>query len=113
LRWESETGLPLPLGGILASRTLDNRLIGQIQSAIAQSLELARRDPQAALPSMRRYAQEFDDKVLMQHVELYVNAWTVNLGPTGQQSLDELSRRAQRVGLLAPNAPPLEIWQAV
>jgi 1,4-dihydroxy-6-naphthoate synthase len=43
---------------------------------------------------MREYAQEFDDLVLMKHVELYVNDWTVDLGVVGRQALDELSQRS-------------------
>jgi len=48
---------------------------------------------------MRRYAQEFDDDVLMQHVELYVNQWTVDLGVEGARALSELSMRAASIGL--------------
>jgi 1,4-dihydroxy-6-naphthoate synthase len=44
---------------------------------------------------MRKHAQEFDDAVLMKHVELYVNEWTVNLGEVGANALAELSKRAQ------------------
>ena len=51
-------------------------------------------NPQEPLPTMREYAQEFDDLVLMKHVELYVNDWTVDLGVVGRQALDELSRRS-------------------
>jgi 1,4-dihydroxy-6-naphthoate synthase len=51
------------------------------------------------LPTMRRYAQEFDDRVLMQHVELYVNDWTLDLGGTGRRALDEFSARAAAAGL--------------
>ena len=43
---------------------------------------------------MRAYAQELDDSVLMQHVKLYVNDWTVDLGSVGRKALHELSRRA-------------------
>jgi 1,4-dihydroxy-6-naphthoate synthase len=48
---------------------------------------------------MRAHAQEFDDRVLMQHVELYVNDWTIDLGPTGAKALDALSARAAAIGL--------------
>ena len=48
---------------------------------------------------MRRHAQEFDDRVLVQHVDLYVNGWTIDLGPTGARALDELSARAASLGL--------------
>jgi 1,4-dihydroxy-6-naphthoate synthase len=48
---------------------------------------------------MRRYAQEFDDDVLMQHVDLYVNQWTLDLGIEGARALSELSIRAASIGL--------------
>jgi len=48
---------------------------------------------------MRQYAQEFDDRVLMQHVELYVNDWTLDLGDPGRRALAELSARATAAGL--------------
>ena len=43
---------------------------------------------------MREYAQEFDDSVLLKHVELYVNDWTVDLGVVGRQALEKLSQRS-------------------
>jgi 1,4-dihydroxy-6-naphthoate synthase len=70
-----------------------------VQGVIRDSLSLALRDPAAALPTMRRHAQEFDDRVLMQHVDLYVNEWTLDLGKTGAKALDELSTRAASLGL--------------
>jgi 1,4-dihydroxy-6-naphthoate synthase len=98
-RWEQETGCPLPLGGIVASSRLPDETIATVQQVIADSLRFALADRQAALPTMRRYAQEFDDHVLMQHVDLYVNAWTLDLGVEGTRALDELSARAASIGL--------------
>jgi len=98
-RWESETGSPLPLGGILARRRLPAATIAAVQRVIHDSLMLARRDRAVPLPTMRQHAQEFDDHVLMQHVDLYVNDWTLDLGATGAQALDELSARAASLGL--------------
>ena len=98
-RWESATGSPLPLGGIVASRRLPAATIAAVQGVIRDSLSLALRDPAAALPTMRQHAQEFDDRVLMQHVDLYVNEWTLDLGETGAKALDELSTRAASLGL--------------
>jgi 1,4-dihydroxy-6-naphthoate synthase len=72
-----------------------------VQRVILDSLALALRDREAALPTMRAHAQEFDDSVLMQHVDLYVNDWTLDLGPTGAKALDELSARAASLGLAA------------
>jgi 1,4-dihydroxy-6-naphthoate synthase len=100
-RWEAETACPLPLGGIVASRRLPAGAIAAVQRAIHNSLALALADPAAPLPSMRRHAQEFDDRVLMQHVELYVNDWTLDLGDTGRRALATLSSRAAAAGLAA------------
>jgi 1,4-dihydroxy-6-naphthoate synthase len=98
-RWEKETGCPLPLGGIVASSRLPHETIETVQHVIHDSLRFALADRQAALPTMRRYAQEFDDRVLMQHVDLYVNEWTFDLGVEGARALDELSARAASIGL--------------
>ena len=97
-RWETETGCPLPLGGVVASRRLPADVIAAVQRVIHDSLALALADPAAALPTMRAHAQEFDDRVLMQHVELYVNEWTVDLGDTGRRALAELAARAAATG---------------
>ena len=98
-RWEQATGCPLPLGGIVASSRLPAETIQAVQQVIHDSLQFALADRQAPLPTMRKYAQEFDDHVLMQHVDLYVNAWTLDLGVEGARALDELSARAASIGL--------------
>jgi len=98
-RWEQATSCPLPLGGIVASSRLPDETIATVQQVIQDSLRFALADRQAALPTMRRYAQEFDDRVLMQHVDLYVNAWTLDLGVEGARALDQLSARAASIGL--------------
>ena len=100
-RWETDTGCPLPLGGIVARRRLPAATIAAVQHVIHDSLTLARANRDATLPTMRRHAQEFDDHVLMQHVDLYVNDWTLELGPTGRRALDALSNRAASVGVTA------------
>jgi len=98
-RWEAETGSPLPLGGIVASRRLPTDTIAAVQGVIHDSLQFALADRNRPLPTMRAHAQEHDDAVLMQHVDLYVNEWTVELGPTGERALRELSARAAAIGL--------------
>ena len=101
VRWESATGCPLPLGGIIARDSLGAETIARVQAVLLDSLSLAQSDPTTVLPTMRRYAQEFDDHVLMQHVDLYVNDWTVDLGESGRRALDELSSRAVECGLIS------------
>ena len=109
-RWEAVSGCPLPLGGILASRRLPADVIDRVQSVIRASLDYGLAHPDEALVSMRQYAQEFDDQVLMQHVELYVNRWTRDLGETGRTALDNLSRMANSIGLVDQDAAPITVW---
>ncbi|MCP4506605.1 MAG: 1,4-dihydroxy-6-naphthoate synthase, partial [Fuerstiella sp.] len=71
-RWEQETRYPLPLGGIVAQRTLPQDITARVRAVIQDSLHFALADRNSALPTMRKYAQEFDDDVLMKHVDLYV-----------------------------------------
>ena len=108
-RWEQETGAPLPLGGILARQDLGDDTLRRVQGAIHASLRHAQSHREDALLSMRRHAQEMDDDVIWQHVELYVNRWTEDLGHEGRASLDALSQRARQARLLDETAPPLKI----
>lgn len=110
-RWEAETHCPLPLGGIIGSRTLGLDTLRTVQAVIQDSLTYAMAHRNETLPTMRHYAQEFDDAVLMQHVDLYVNDWTVQLGTVGQSALNELSDRAQQIGLVATGSHRLEILE--
>jgi 1,4-dihydroxy-6-naphthoate synthase len=107
-RWERETSCPLPLGGIIGRLSLGDETLAKVQSVICNSLEYALANPSHPLPTMRRYAQEFDDSILMQHVELYVNDWTRDLGEIGRQSLNKLSELAAQIGL-TPKPATLQI----
>lgn len=109
-RWENETNAPLPLGGILASRNLPQETLSKIQNVISDSLRYGMDHPEEALESMRKHAQEFDDQVLMQHVELYVNQWTLDLGEVGQEALKVLWERANSIGLVNSTSPPIQVW---
>ncbi len=108
-RWEAETDGPLPLGGVVGLRSLGLDTLRGVQAVIQDSLNYAMTHRDETLPTMRHYAQEFDDAVLMQHVDLYVNDWTVHLGAVGQSALNELSDRAQQIGLVAQGSKRLEI----
>jgi 1,4-dihydroxy-6-naphthoate synthase len=96
VRWERETAAPLPLGGIVGRRALGNDVLAAAQRVIQDSVLYGLANPEETLPTMRRYAQEFGDDVLMKHVELYVNDWTVDLGEVGRQAIQELAQRTGR-----------------
>ena len=110
VQWEKSTQTPLPLGGIVASRNLSHETIQRVQNVIHDSLQYSLENPEQALTSMRTYAQEFDDDVLMKHVDLYVNDWTVDLGRVGRDALEKLSEMAHSIGLIASGMPKIQVW---
>jgi len=108
-RWEKETKMPLPLGGILARPGLGTPTLRAVQRAIRDSLTWAQAQPTATLPTMRQYAQEFSDDVLMAHVDLYVSQWTRDLGRLGQAALTRLWEEGMASRILPEGSAPLQI----
>ena len=108
--WEEATGAPLPLGGILARHSLGAETIATVTAVIRDSLAHARTHRAETVPTMRRYAQELSDDVMFQHVDLYVNDWTTDLGDTGRAALETLDREARRAGIGTPGAPRLRVY---
>ncbi len=108
--WEEATGAPLPLGGILARHALGAETIDTVSAVIRDSLAHARAHRAETVATMRRHAQELTDAVMFQHVDLYVNEWTTDLGDTGRAALTTLDRQARRAGLAAAGAPALRVY---
>ncbi len=97
--WEGVTGLPIPLGGIAAKRTLGEDTIRAVQSAIRDSIQYTIERPQEAMRYIRQHAQEMEDSVINSHIGLYVNEHTVWLGEDAERAIEELFARAARAGL--------------
>ncbi len=98
--WEVETGLPVPLGGIVARRNLGAETIGLIESALTSAVEYARSNPDTAANYIREHAQEMSAEVCAAHIGLYVNDFSRELGDEGERAILELLRRAEAVGLI-------------
>ncbi len=103
-RWESESGCLLPLGGLVARRDMPPETVARVRGVIESSIRYGMENRSETLPTMRRYARELDDDVLWQHVDLYVNRWTLDLGEPGRKALQTLSTCAADAGL-APDIP--------
>ena len=97
--WESQTGLPIPLGCLAARESLGAGRIAACEEMIERSLRFALSNPAAPLPYVRRHAQELDDDVIRQHIQLYVNEFTLDLGETGRAAVAALEALARRAGI--------------
>jgi len=96
--WEEATGAPIPLGGIVARTALGEETIHQLESAIRASVEYAFRNPQASEEYVALHAQEMEPAVMRQHIDLYVNDFSVDLAEEGERAVNELLRRSLPVG---------------
>lgn len=105
--WEEDSGCPIPLGGILAKRSLGAGLIKQLDSALRSSVEYAFANPQQPQEYIQQHAQELDAEVIRSHIELYVNNFSIELGDEGLLAVETLFRRAEARGIIPPCDLPL------
>lgn len=100
--WESDTGLPIPLGAIVARRDLDaDAISGWIRSSLRHAWD----NPQASREYVLGHAQELSPQVAKSHIDLYVNDFTMDLGDSGYAAITALLGRAAAEGLV-PSADP-------
>ena len=105
--WEEQSGCPIPLGGILAKRSLGTELIAQIDKALRASVEYAFANPQQPRDYIKQHAQELEDEVIRSHIELYVNDYSLDLGDEGVRAVETLFARAEARGIIPPCELPL------
>ncbi|MCZ7459554.1 1,4-dihydroxy-6-naphthoate synthase [Streptomyces sp. WMMC940] len=100
--WETTTGLPIPLGAIIAKRSLGPELLDLLAESARTSVRMAWDDPLASRPYVMEHAQEMDPAVADQHIGLYVNEFTADLGEAGYAAVRGLLTRAAAEGLVPP-----------
>ena len=105
--WEEEMGFPIPLGGILAKRSLGATLIKEIDTALRQSIEYAYAHTQEPQDYIKQHAQELDDNVVRNHINLYVNDFSIDLGDEGIQAVKCLLYHAEKRGIIPTCDLPL------
>lgn len=103
--WEDTTGLPIPLGAIIAKRSLGPDTLRLLADSARTSVRAAWDDPEASRPYVMEHAQEMDPSVADQHIGLYVNEFTADLGEDGYAAVRGLLTRAAAEGLVPPLGP--------
>jgi 1,4-dihydroxy-6-naphthoate synthase len=98
--WESETGAAIPLGGIVISRRLPEDVRQRVNRVMRRSVEYAFANRSASLPFVRANAQAMSDDVMYKHIDLYVNDYSVDLGPEGRRAVEVLFDRARHSGVI-------------
>ena len=100
--WEQQTGAPIPLGGIVMRRSLPDAVQQAVNRVMRRSVEYAFAHREASLPYVRAYAQEMSEEVMYQHIALYVNDYSVDLGADGRRAVELLFGRAAASGVIPP-----------
>jgi 1,4-dihydroxy-6-naphthoate synthase len=99
--WEARTGMPIPLGAICAHRRMGAERIAQIDRILHDSVAYAFAHPEASMPFVRAHAQELSDAVTQAHIDLYVNAFSLDMGDRGRAAVQQLLAVGEEMGLYA------------
>jgi 1,4-dihydroxy-6-naphthoate synthase len=88
--WEREMQLPVPLAGICARRDLDVGVSEAAERAIRTSVQYAFDHPEASRDYVQQHAQEMAADVQRQHIALYVNRYSLDVGDAGLRAIERL-----------------------
>ncbi len=87
--WEAQTGSPIPLGGIVMKRSFDKGLLQRVNTLIRASVEYAFSNYPLITDYVKQHSQEMSEQVMRQHIDLYVNNYSIDLGPAGKAAVQQ------------------------
>ncbi len=88
--WEERYNLPLPLGAIVANKSLDVQLTAKIDRILNRSIQYAFDDPKASIDFIKSHARELNEQVINNHINMFVNNFSLSLGEIGRKGVNEL-----------------------
>ena len=98
--WEKETGLLLPLGCITAKHSLGEGLNKKVNKIIKKSIEYAVANRAEPMNYIKEHSLELSEDVIRQHINLYVNNYSIDIGQEGEKAVTELLLRAEEAGII-------------
>lgn len=107
--WEKETGLPIPLGCIIAKRSLGNELLDKVDMLVKESVKYAFSHRDEPMKYIKKHSQELDDSIVCEHINLYVNEYTIDIGDDGIKAVRKLLDMAEERGIIKKSVMPLFI----
>ena len=107
--WESVSGRPIPLGCIVARRSLGRATIAAVEGQIRDSLTFARTHPDIPMPYVRCYSQEMSPQVMRSHIGLYVSEYSYDLGKEGLAAIADFLTMGRQKGVLPASSRALGV----
>ena len=88
--WEEKMKTPIPLGGIAIKRSIDKKISLQVEKLIRKSIEFAFSNYPLITDYVKKHSQEMSEEVMQQHIELYVNNFSIDLNTEGKKAISVL-----------------------
>ena len=110
--WETKTKSPIALGGIVASNRISKPIMGQVDQLITKSVEYAFSNYPAISEYVSCHAEEMSEAVMRQHIDLYVNDFSRDMGDTGKKAIETLVRIYQQMNPSFRTTPPSHLVPA-
>jgi len=105
--WEEVSGSLIPLGGIAVKRSMEPEMKTAIDQLIRESVAYAFKEPAASRDFVQKHAQEMDVKVTQQHIDLYVNQYSLDLGEEGRKAVQMLFKQAEAKQIIQKITKPI------
>lgn len=90
--WETKTGNPIPLGGIVIKKEIDAAIQKKVDRLIKKSIEYAFSKYPELNDYIRKHSQEMSEEVMRKHIDLYVNDYSIDLGNQGKYAIITLMK---------------------
>ncbi len=110
--WETKTKSPIALGGIVASNRISKSIMGKVDLLIAKSVEYAFNNYPAISEYVSCHAQEMSETVMRQHIDLYVNNFSRDMGETGKNAIETLVHIYQQMNPSSITTPTSHLMPA-
>lgn len=88
--WEEKQKAPIPLACIACKSSLSVQIRNQLDNLIRKSIEYAFSHYPEITSYTKKHAQAMDENVMRQHIDLYVNNYSLDLGEDGKNAIDQL-----------------------
>jgi 5,8-dihydroxy-2-naphthoate synthase len=99
--WEEETTLPIPLGCIAVKKDIpEYSKKEEIEMIIKKSIQYSIDNRNSSEEYIKQYVQELDSQVINNHIDLYVNDFSLSLGDRGRSAIAKLEEMTRLKGII-------------
>jgi 1,4-dihydroxy-6-naphthoate synthase len=88
--WEQRMNIPIPLGGIAINQSVKRSIAMKVEDLIRKSLEYAFGNYPQVSDYVKQHSQSMSEEVMRQHIQLYVNNYSLDLGTEGKKAIEVL-----------------------